>query len=89
MTTGSSNPIAGQFGWCGAPQPWLKSVVDLDDYAGETVRFRFRLGTDIAVGEPGWDIDDVTVASCVPAEPPFFADGFEDGNTEAWSHTEP
>ena len=55
-------------GWCGDPQNWLRSVVDLNAYAGETVRFRFRMGTDGSVGVPdghlGWDIDDVTVQSC-------------------------
>jgi hypothetical protein len=89
VTSGSSNPLAGDPGWCGAPEPWKRSVVVLDDYAGETVRFRFRLGTDVAVGEPGWDIDDVLVQSCVPDEPPLFADGFESGDTSVWSRTIP
>ena len=86
---GFDNPLANLNAWCGDPQPWLRSVVDLDAYAGDTVRFRFRIGTDNVVDHPGWDIDDVRVQSCVPAVPPFFADGFESGDTSAWSQTVP
>lgn len=59
-----SNPLAGLDAWCGDPQPWLNSVVDIQDYAGETVQFRFRLGTDNSVSREGWYIDDVKVQSC-------------------------
>ena len=87
---GFSNPLIGFDAWCGDPQAWLRSVVDLDAYAGQTVQFRFRLGTDTSVSHPGWDIDDVWVQSCVPdATNAIFADGFESGNTSAWSATTP
>lgn len=58
------NPLAGRAAWCGDPQDWLKSVVDLSAYAGQTVRFRFRLATDTSVSREGWYIDDVRVQSC-------------------------
>ena len=64
IQSGYSNPLAGLDGWCGDPQPWLRSVAEIDDYAGETVRFRFRLGTDSIVGREGWYIDDLRVQSC-------------------------
>ena len=39
--------------------------MDVSSYAGQTVQFRFRLGTDTSVGRPdGWNIDDVLVQSC-------------------------
>ena len=44
---GPVSGLGGLEGWCGDPQDWLRSVVDLDAYAGQTVRFRFRLGTDV------------------------------------------
>ncbi|PWB79148.1 MAG: hypothetical protein C3F15_00180 [Holophagae bacterium] len=59
-------------GWCGDPQDWLRSVVDLDAYAGQTVRFRYRLGTDGSVSREGWYVDDMHVQSCVPAAPDFY-----------------
>lgn len=89
VTSGSSSPLAGRPGWCGDPRPWMRFVADLDSYAGSTVQFRFRLGTDVAVSHPGWDIDDVRIQSCVAGEPPFFADDFESGDTTAWSVTTP
>ncbi len=82
------NPLAGLDAWCGDPQPWLESIVDLDAYAGQTVQFRFRLGTDSMVGREGWYIDDVVVQSCLPITG-LFADGFESGNTSAWSEGQP
>jgi len=87
---GFSNPLIGFDAWCGDPQAWLRSVVDLDAYAGETVQLRFRLGTDSSVSHPGWDIDDVWIQSCVPDTlGEIFADGFEAGNTSAWDDTSP
>ena len=60
-------------------------VADLDAYAGQTARFRFRLGSDSSVSREGWYIDDVKVQSCIVGEPPFFADGFETGDTTGWT----
>jgi lysyl endopeptidase len=64
IATSFSNPLGGLNAWCGDPQDWLNSIVDVDQYAGETVRFRFRLGTDSSVSREGWYIDDVVVRSC-------------------------
>ncbi len=97
LTDPYDGPVTGLSdlnGWCGDPQAWLKSVVDLDTYAGETAQFRFRMGTDGSVGVPeghlGWDIDDVTVQSCgegVIGLP--FTDGFETGDLTVWSGSNP
>ncbi len=63
----SGNPLSGLQAWCGDPQPYLNSIVDVSSYAGQTVQFRFRLGSDASVGRPdGWNIDDVVVQSCQP-----------------------
>ncbi|GAB4151824.1 MAG: hypothetical protein Fur0021_16040 [Candidatus Promineifilaceae bacterium] len=61
------NPLANRRAWCGDPQEWLDSIVSLDAYAGETVQFRFRLGTDVAFGREGWFVDQVRVQACQPA----------------------
>ncbi len=74
IESGSSSPLAGQSGWCSI-QEWTRTVVDLDGLAGKALRFRFRLGTDAAIAQDDWLIDDVVVQSC---EPEFvFNDGFE------------
>ncbi|HEX4954107.1 MAG TPA: S8 family serine peptidase [Thermoanaerobaculia bacterium] len=83
---GSGNPLVGQNGWCGDPQDWLNSIVDVNAWAGQTVQFRWRLVSDGSVGREGWYIDDVKIQSCVSL---IFADGFESGDTSAWSLTVP
>ena len=70
VSTSYNNPIGGQDAWCGDPQAWLNSVIDIDAYAGQTAQFRLRLATDSSVSHPGWDIDDVKVQSCVASGNP-------------------
>ncbi|MGV6851384.1 MAG: hypothetical protein ACWA5R_04290 [bacterium] len=72
----NGGPLQGSPGWCGDPQPYLNSIIDLDALAGQTVMFRFRVSTDGSVGRvPGWKIDDVKVRGCLAEE--VFQDGFE------------
>ncbi len=89
--TAGNNPITNDYGatqaWCNELEPFVASVVDISTWAGQTVNFAWRLGSDGAAGNEGWYIDDVTVQSC--AQTPFFTDGFESGNTSAWSATAP
>jgi subtilisin family serine protease len=91
LTDPYDGPVSGLSdvaGWCGDPQDWLKSVVDISAYAGQTAQFRFRLGSDYSVGREGWYIDDVLVQACVAGGLPF-SDGFESGDSSAWSATVP
>ncbi len=67
ISSSFGNPRGGDQAWCGDPQDWIKSVVELDAYAGSTVEFRFILATDSSVGREGWYLDDVFVQSCVPS----------------------
>ncbi len=64
ISTNWGNPLGGVAAWCGDPQAYLNSIVDIDAYAGQSVQFRFRLATDSSEGRPGWDVDDVTVQAC-------------------------
>ncbi len=58
-----SNPLAGLQAWCGTTS-YMQTIADVSSYAGQTVQFRYRLGSDTSVSAPGWDLDDVTVQSC-------------------------
>ncbi len=60
------NPLTGRLAWCGDQWEYLRNIVDLNAFAGQTVRFRWRVGTDRTVGRPsgGWEIDDLAVQSC-------------------------
>ncbi|MBZ0090573.1 MAG: immune inhibitor A [Thermoanaerobaculia bacterium] len=81
VSTCCENPLAGRSAWCGA-SGYGSSIVDLSDWAGQTVRLRLRLGSDTTISKPGWDVDDLEVQSCLAG---IFADGFEAGATSAWS----
>jgi hypothetical protein len=71
-------PIAGQSIWCSEPpRDWTRAVVALDDYAGQTVRLRFRMVSDTAVGREGMYVDDIRVQSCPVDLDAVFEDGFE------------
>ncbi len=43
----------------GASGGFIPTYVDLSEYAGQTIRLRFRFGTDEQVGGLGWFVDDV------------------------------
>ncbi|MDC0708641.1 myxosortase-dependent M36 family metallopeptidase [Stigmatella sp. ncwal1] len=59
-----TNPLAGRpvYGDISEGYPaWVPVTVDLgNQYAGQTVRIRFRIGTDVSVGAAGWDIDNLS-----------------------------
>ena len=62
---GDNNPATPAPAWCGDPQAYLKSVIDLAPYAGQNVRFRFRVTSDTSVGRAeGWNIDNVEIKRC-------------------------
>jgi subtilisin family serine protease len=58
-----SNPLAGLNAWCGTSS-YMQTIADISAYAGQTVQFRMRIGTDSSVGATGWDVDNVMVQSC-------------------------
>ena len=78
-----SNPLAGLQAWCGTSS-YMNTIADISAYAGQTARFRLRLGSDSSVSHPGWNVDDVVVQSCQADTMPFL-DGFETGDTSRWS----
>jgi subtilisin family serine protease len=64
VSTSFQNPLAGLQAWCGSNLPYQQTIADVSAYAGQTVQFRMRIGTDTSVSRPGWDVDDVMVQSC-------------------------
>jgi Astacin (Peptidase family M12A) len=69
----AGNPLAGRMAWSGSSGGYINTVVNLGpNVNGQTVRLRFRLGTDEAVSAPGWRIDTVSVTAgpCGTPTPP-------------------
>ncbi|TDR23652.1 sialidase family protein [Marinicella litoralis] len=67
--------LQGSLAWCGDPQSYLNSIVDIDSFAGNDVQFRFRVLTDTSVSHPGWDIDNIKINGCYTDL--IFEHGFE------------
>jgi len=58
-TDGSSwNTLAT---YTGEQATWQQVTIDLADYAGQNLRFRFLLETDYSVVRDGWYIDDIEI----------------------------
>ncbi len=54
--------------WCGDSDGWRSVSADLSAFAGDDVRFRFRLANDSGVESAGWYIDDIELT--------YYVDGF-------------
>ncbi len=85
VSGGFGNPLAGLNAWCNL-QDWTRVVLDLSAYEGQEVQLRFRVGNDSSVSTEGLYLDDFRVQNCAIG---LFSDGFNSGNTAAWSATVP
>lgn len=85
LSTGFSNPLPGRAAWSGDSGGWVRVQVDLADFGGQNALFRWRFGCDSSVTDVGWWVDDVRVFEGSMCSDPLFTDGFESGNTSAWS----
>ncbi len=63
------NPLAERRAFTGSSSGYGASRLDLSSLLGQTVRFRFRIGSDEHVGAAGWFIDNFRIYGC-GAEPP-------------------
>lgn len=57
----SENPLAGRNSWNGTLNggAFFTTEVDLGDFIGESVTFRWRMGCDGSVGSEGWWVDNI------------------------------
>jgi len=65
----SGNPAVGNFAWCRQPAGGqsVRTIFTLDDFAGQSVRLRFRSTADSNTVDPvpnGWAIDNIQVQGC-------------------------
>jgi hypothetical protein len=80
---------------------WTSAALQTGTLAGQLIQLEVRYGTDTSVNGLGFHFDEVNVTNvdmeapdtqsntCSGGPPPLFADGFESGNTSAWSSTVP
>jgi hypothetical protein len=63
----ANNPLAGRMAWSGNSEGYIDTVINLGpNLVGQTVTFRFRMGTDEAVGAKGVRVDTISItdATC-------------------------
>jgi hypothetical protein len=70
LEVASTNPLAGQEAFRGQTARTRVTVSLGDQYAGQTLRVQWLIGTDAVGGATGWTIDDVTFTGL--ANQPFF-----------------
>jgi hypothetical protein len=58
---GTCNPIQSQAAYDSISPGWVQAVFNLNAYIGQTIRVRYRLGTDQAVTRRGWYLDDIAL----------------------------
>ncbi|MFH1011081.1 MAG: carboxypeptidase-like regulatory domain-containing protein [bacterium] len=54
----ATGPMPGQPCWADDPI-WVEEIMDLQVYAGQSIQFRFRFGSDASRTNEGWYVDDV------------------------------
>jgi Zn-dependent metalloprotease len=61
------NPLAGRSGFVNDSHGYISSRLNLNSLAGQSVRFRWRMGLDNSFYNWGWWLDDVRLYTCSPA----------------------
>jgi hypothetical protein len=60
----STNPLSTRRAFSGNSATFKESVIDLSSFRGQTIRIRFRFGSDNSTGTTtGWFIDDIRLVS--------------------------
>ncbi len=60
----ASNPLGVRSAFISDSHGYISSRLNLSSLAGQSVRFRWRMGTDSSVFDQGWFIDDVRIYTC-------------------------
>jgi len=63
------NPLGGKQAFVDDSHGYYSSRMDLSSLAGQNVRFRFRIGTDVSYDDYGWFIDDARIYTCEAVSP--------------------
>jgi bacillolysin len=65
VTPAENNPLAGRQGFIQTSHGYVSSRYSLKSLAGQSVRFRWRIGSDYSVSYYGWFVDNIQVHSCI------------------------
>lgn len=70
VASGYRNPLAGRLAFVRESNGYGASRADLSSLAGQSVMFRWRIGTDSMYGDYGWFLDDLRIVTCAAPAPP-------------------
>jgi hypothetical protein len=58
----NNNPLSGRNAWSGNSGGYINTVINLPaSFNGQSIRLRFRMGTDSSVAASGWHIDGLVI----------------------------
>ena len=79
ISSSFSSPIGGRKAWSGNSGAFVHVIVDVTDFVGQNVSFRWRMASDQSVGAGGYWLDDApsAVATQCMLDDVIFKDGFE------------
>jgi len=86
LSVDSNNPLEGRSAFVRESNGYVASRARLSTLAGQSVRFRFRIGTDSGnlnnlLDVYGWFLDDIRIYTCAPpASPDSDGDGVADAS---------
>jgi hypothetical protein len=63
------NPLGARRAFVNVSNGYISSRADLASLAGQSIRFRFRIGTDSIGDDYGWFVDDIRIYSCGVPQP--------------------
>jgi len=64
ITATAGNPLSGRSAWVGVKPghpSFSRVTANLNTLKGQSVKFRFREGSDLNTGAPGWWVDDIRI----------------------------
>lgn len=59
MEMAAGTPLSGKKAFSGYSREFVRTLIDLSSFAGQTMRVRFRMTSDDAYAVDGWYVDDI------------------------------
>ncbi|HEY1306713.1 MAG TPA: M4 family metallopeptidase [Vicinamibacterales bacterium] len=69
-----TNPLKNRPAFIGDSHGYISSRLNLSSLAGQTVKFRWRMGLDSIISNFGWWLDDIRIYTCANVQPPGAAE---------------
>jgi uncharacterized repeat protein (TIGR01451 family) len=77
LSTIAGHPLSARKAWSGNASQFIYSSVNLSSFSNQSIKFRFRFGSNASVASTGWFVDDIKLerAPVVNIRSTLFDDG--------------